>query len=112
MRHGNHGPQKDTRAVNWPDVATTIDALEREYGGLVKLTIDREGVRGATAGLWVRASLYSGWADQGTRPNDVCAGLWPNNTARTMAGLAFRLLHQLDHAAHARRIAEAEDLPF
>jgi len=108
-RHGNHGPS-DTRSVNWTDVAAMIEGLEREYGGLVKLTIDRDGVRGATAGLWVRASLYAGWSDHGERPMDVCAALWPTNASRTMAGLSFRLLHQLDHAADARR--RSEDLPF
>lgn len=112
MRHGNHGPQKDTRAVNWPDVAATIEALEREYGGLVKLQIDREGAKGATAALWVRGLLYRGWSDYNERPIDVVSALWPTAQCRTMAGLAFRLMHQLDHAAEARRRAEGSDLPF
>jgi len=112
MRHGNHGPQKDTRAVNWVDVAATIEALEREYGGLVKLQVDREGAKGATPALWVRGLLYRGWSDHNERPQDVVASLWPNNQSRTMAGLCFRLLHQLDHAADARRKAEGEDYPF
>jgi hypothetical protein len=112
MRRDNHHSGRDTRSVNWPDVAATIEALEKEYGGLVKLTIDREGVRGTGAALWVRASIYSGWADLSVKPTDVCACLWPTSASRTMAGLTFRLLHQLDHAADARRKTERSDLPF
>jgi len=112
MRADNHNTRKDSRGVNWTDVAATIEALEREYGGLVKLTVDREGVRGATEGLWVRASIYTGWADLHQRPIDVCSALWPTNASRTMSGLCFRLLHQLDHAADARRKASEDDLPF
>jgi hypothetical protein len=111
-KYGNHGPQKDTRAVNWADVTALIKALELEYGGLVKITMDCEGASGRNDAMWIRASLYSGWADQSTRPSDVMSALWPTNASRTMAGLVFRLLHQLDHAAEARRKAESEDLPF
>jgi hypothetical protein len=89
-----------------------IEALEREYGGLVKLQIDREGCRNAGDKLWVRAMLYSGWADHQARPLDVCAALWPTMAVRTMAGLTFRLLHQLDHAAEARKRSSEDDLPF
>lgn len=110
-RQGNHGP-KDTRAVNWTDVALCVEQIEQQYGGLVKIWFDREGVRGGTAALWVRVGLYAGWADHGEKPRDVVAGVWPNNASRTMAGMIFRLLHQLDHAADARARAEAEDLPF
>jgi len=112
MRHGNHGPQKDTRAVNWADVAATIEALEREYGGLVKIQIDSEGCRGGTKALWVRCLMYRGWDDRNERPVDVTVAHWPTIQVRTMAGLVFRLLHQLDHAADARRRAESEELPF
>ena len=110
-RQGNHGP-RDSRAVNWSDVARVIDALEREYGGLVKLQIDREGCRQAGEALWVRAMAYRGWSDHGERPVDVVAALWPTHAVRTMAGLCFRLGHQIDHALDARRKAESEDLPF
>lgn len=112
MRHGNHGPQKDTRAVNWVDVAGVIEALERQYGGLVKLQIDREGARGGSAALWVRALAYPGWSDQGERPSDVTALLWPTSACRTMAGACFRLLHQLDHALDARHRSGGEEMPF
>jgi len=112
MRHGNHGPQKDSRAVNWTDVARTIEALEKQYGGLVKVQIDREGCRGGTEALWVRAMAYEGWNDMGERPIDVAAGLWPNNSCRTMAGMVFRLLHSLDHMLDARHRRGADELPF
>lgn len=112
MRHGNHGPTKDTRAVNWVDVAALIEALEREYGGLVKVQLDREGTRGGTEAIWVRALAFKGWCDHKERPTDVVAAVWPTNSARTMAGLVFRLVHQLDHAMQARRKAESEELPF
>lgn len=112
MRYGNHGPQKDSRSVNWVDVATVIEALEREYGGLVKLQIDREGARGGTAALWVRGLAYEGWNDFGERPLDVAARLWPSNAHRTMAGMAFNLLHSLDHMLGARRKVRDGDLPF
>lgn len=104
--------KKDTRAVNWPDVAATIEALEREYGGLVKLQIDKEGCRGGVAALWVRAMAYPSWSDFGERPLDVAARVWPTNAHRTMAGLAFNLLHSLDHMLEERRRRGAEDLPF
>lgn len=110
-RQGNHGPS-DSRAVNWSDVSRTIEALEREYGGLVKLTMDREGARNSGEALWIRAGLYTGWADLHERPIDVCAALWPTHAVRTMSGLCFRLLHQLDHAADARKRAESDGLPF
>lgn len=112
MRWGNHGPQKDTRSVNWPDVAMMIEALEKEYGGLVKLQVDREGARGGTSALWVRALAYPGWADFGERPLDVAANLWPSNAHRTMAGMAFNLLHSLDHMLDARRRPAEGELPF
>lgn len=112
MRHGNHGPQKDSRAVNWIDVAATIEALEKQYGGLVKLQIDREGCRGATAALWVRALAYPGWSDLGERPLDVSAQLWPTNACRTMAGIVFRGLHSLDHMLDMRHRSGSEELPF
>jgi hypothetical protein len=98
--------------VNWFDIASTIEALEKQYGGLVKLQIDREGARGGTGALWVRALGYDGWADQAVKPLDVCALLWPTNACRTMAGACFRLLHQLDHAADARMRAEEAERPF
>lgn len=103
---------KDTRAVNWPDVAMTIEALERHYGGLVKLQIDREGCRGGVPALWVRALAYPGWSDFGERPLDVAAGLWPSNSWATMQGCMFRLLHSLDHMLDARHKGASEDLPF
>jgi len=112
MRADNHNSRKDSRAVNWGDVARTIEALEREHGGLIKLQFDREGAKGASEALWVRAMAYRGWSDQGERPRDVCTLLWPSNSVRTMAGACFRLLHQLDHALEARRKAESEDIPF
>jgi hypothetical protein len=93
-------------------VAAVIEALEREYGGLVKLQVDREGARGGTEALWVRAIAYRGWSDFGERPLDVATKLWPSNAHRTMAGMQFNLLHSLDHMLDARRRAEGEDLPF
>jgi len=110
-RYGNHGPA-DTRSVNWTDVAATIEALERTYGGLVKLQVDREGCRGGTSALWVRALGYRDWKDHSVTPLDVCTRLWPTNSHRTMAGLCFNLLHSLDHALDARHKAESEDIPF
>jgi len=104
--------KKDTRAVNWPDVAMIIEALERQYGGLVKLQIDREGCRGGVPALWVRAMAYSGWSDFGERPLDVATATWPNNSCATMQGQLFRLLHSLDHMLDARARAEEEELPF
>jgi len=112
MRYGNHGPQKDTRAVNWFDVAGVIQSLEKEYGGLVKLQMDCEGTRGAQNAVWCRVMAYRGWSDFGERPVDVVSKLWPSNQHRTMSGLFFLGLHQLDHALEARRRAEGEDLPF
>jgi len=111
-RHGNHGPQKDSRAVNWADAAMVIEALEKQYGGLVKLQVDREGCRGGSPGLWVRALAYDGWSDFGERPVDAAVACWPNNTCRTMAGQVFRLLHSLDHMLDARHRQQSEDLPF
>jgi len=104
--------QKDVRAVNWSDVSRTIAALEQQYGGLVKLQIDKEGTRNLAEQLWVRALAYRGWTDHGVRPIDVVTKLWPSNAHRTMAGACFMLLHQLDHALDARYRAESEDTPF
>jgi len=112
MKYGNHGPQKDSRAVNWADVAVVIEALEKQYGGLVKLQVDREGARGGSTALWIRGMAYEGWSDFGERPLDVAAALWPNNACRTMAGQAFRLLHSLDHMLDVRHRAGSSDLPF
>lgn len=112
MRQGNHGPQKDSRAVNWADCARTIEALEKQYGGLIKLQVDREGARGGSEALWVRAMAYEGWSDQGERPIDVATLLWPTFACRTMAGACFRLLHSLDHMLDARHRADDHDVPF
>jgi hypothetical protein len=100
-RQGNHGG-RDTRSVNWSDVAMVIEALEQQYGGLVKLQVDREGCRGGSEALWVRALAYEGWSDFGERPVDVSTQLWPSNACRTMAGMCFRGLHSLDHMLDAR----------
>jgi len=110
-RWGNHG-KADTRSVNWDDVAATIEALERQYGGLVKLQLDREGCRGGSAGIWVRALAYRDWCDRLTNPIDVCTKLWPSNAHRTMAGMCFNLLHSLDHALDARNRASDGEMPF
>jgi len=104
--------RKDTRAVNWPDVAAMIEALERQYGGLVKLQVDREGCRGMSSALWVRALAYPGWSDFGERPLDVAAKVWPSHAHRTMAGMQFNLLHSLDHMLDARHRSDGEDVPF
>lgn len=112
MRHGNHGPQKDHRAIKWIDVSATIQALEKEYGGHVEVLIDCEGVRGASGMLWVRAIAYRGWDTRAERPIDTIARSWPTASAATMAGLVFVMLHQLDHALDARNRSESEDVPF
>lgn len=112
MKWGNHGPQKDTRAVNWADVSSMINELEKAYGGLVKVQMDKEGTRNLANQLWVRVLAYRGWDDANERPIDVITALWPSNSHRTMAGMVFRLLHQLDHALEARNRAESEDIPF
>jgi len=109
MRHGNHGPKSDTRSVNWSDAARTIEAIERQYGGLVKLQIDREGARGGSEALWVRALAYEGWTDVGERPIDVATRLWPSSINRTMAGMVFQLLQSLDHMLDARHRASEQD---
>lgn len=98
--------------MNWPDVATTIEALEHQYGGLVKLQIDREGQRGGSNGLWIRAMGYPGWSDFGERPLDVTTAPWPSNSYSTMQGCMFRLLQSLDHCLEARQKADSEGLPF
>lgn len=104
--------RKDERAVNWADVAMMVAALEKEYGGLVKVQIDQEGSRGAAGALWVRVLAYEGWSDFGERPKDVVTSLWPSNRYRTMAGCIFNLLHSMDHCLEARRRAADEDVPF
>jgi hypothetical protein len=112
MKYGNHGPQKDSRAVNWADIGPGIEALEREYGGMVKLQIDREGCRGGTPALYVRIMAYSGWADFGERPIEVWSATWPTNAHRTMAGLLLRGIHSMDHMLSERRRVREEGLPF
>jgi len=112
MKWGNHGPQKDQRAVNWSDVSAMIQSLEKAYGGHVQVLMDCEGTRNAAGALWVRVMAYRGWDTQGERPTDTVAKLWPSNSTRTMAGMVFQALHQLDHALEARNRAESEDIPF
>jgi len=110
-RQGNHG-QADTRSVNWSDVARLIKQLEAQYGGHVELTFDCEGTRGGQDAIWVRAKLYESFRVVDERPTDVCSALWPTGASRTMAGLSFRLLHQLDHCADSRLRAEGGGMPF
>lgn len=112
MKYGNHGPQKDHRAIKWQDVSLLVQQLEREYGGHVSVLLDCEGTRGASGALWVRVLAYRGWDTQNERPIDSIARSWPTHSAATMAGLVFVMLHQLDHALDARHRSESEDVPF
>src|SRR3972149_801797 len=109
MKWGNHGPQKDSRAVNWFDVSSLIQVLEKTYGGHVQVLFDCEGCRNASGALWVRAMAFRGWDTQGERPIDVVAKQWPSRANNTMAGMVFQALHLSDPAPGARRRAESEE---
>ena len=110
-RQPNHGRDAQHEPT-WANIGETIQWLEATYGGHVQVVVDTEGTRNASGALWVRAMLYRGFQVHGERPVDVVAALWPTNKHRTMTGLMYRLLHQLDHAADARMRAEQEELPF
>lgn len=110
-RQGNHG-EKDTRAVNWPDVASMLQSLHREYEGLFVVVFDVEGARNAAGALWVRVLHYPDGNSRGMCQHSVCK-LWPSNAHRTMAGMVFNLLHSMDHVVDQwQRSKAGSDVPF
>jgi len=110
-RQGNHG-ERDTRSVNWVDVASMLQSLHNAYEGLFIIVYDIEGARNAAGALWVRVLYYPDGKSVGKAQHVVCK-LWPSNAHRTMAGMVFNLLHSMDHVVDQwLRSKAGSDVPF
>lgn len=103
-RHGNGG-------VDWSDVGAYLRQVEQHHNVTLALEIKPDG---ALYGSSLRVTLrYT--APQLVGPGRVLSGdmheVWPRGDYRTLEGLAYHLVHRVDHEL-GRTLWKQAAIPF
>jgi len=89
-----------------------MDWLSVCHGAQVRVVLSDEGTARTGECLWVIAEARTAGVSPLTAPRHSVRSIWPTTQHKTMVGLMYRLVHQLDHALDAEARALAEGLPF
>jgi len=109
-RQGNHG-KREKFSPTWQDVAVTMEELRRAHGGLVEITMEREGLDRLTGGLVVRVRYWRD-ADTSAVPAVARVRMWPCNDHGTMTGLLYWSLLGIHNELDTIAALAQGDLPF
>lgn len=82
----------------WNDVRGAMEDLVATWDGCCKLetTLAPRNPSKTSWGLWVRV-VWLERADGRPGPEQAAGRFWPSTEHRTMPGLIYRLLHELEH---------------